>query len=42
MEFQVLRDLNQLDIIKYTKNLAMANKESIICGWQFINQKLKK
>ena len=25
-----------LDIIKYTKNLAMANKESIICGWQFI------
>ena len=31
-----------LDIIKYTKNLAMANKESIICGWQFIKQELKK
>ena len=31
-----------LDIIKYSKNLAMANKESIICGWQFIKQELKK
>ena len=24
-----------LNIIKYTKNLAIANKESIICGWKF-------
>ena len=29
-----------LDIIKYSKNLAIANKESIICGWQFIEKKL--
>ncbi len=31
-----------LDIIKYSNNLAMANKESIICGWQFIKKELKK
>ena len=31
-----------LDIIKYSNNLAMANKESIICGWQFIRKELKK
>ena len=31
-----------LDIIKYSNNLAMANKESIICGWQFITKELKK
>ena len=31
-----------LDIIKYSNNLAMANKESIICGWQFIQKELKK
>ncbi len=31
-----------LKIIPYTKNLASANKESIICGWKFINTKLKK
>ena len=31
-----------LDIIKYSDNLAMANKESIICGWQFIRKELKK
>ena len=31
-----------LDIIKYSNNLAMANKESIICGWQFIAKELKK
>tara|TARA_A100001011_G_scaffold166019_1_gene174678 strand:+ start:2184 stop:3356 length:1173 start_codon:yes stop_codon:yes gene_type:complete len=31
-----------LDIIKYSNNLAMANKESIICGWQFIIKELKK
>ncbi len=30
-----------LDIIKYSKHLAMANKESIICGWQFITKELK-
>jgi 1-deoxy-D-xylulose-5-phosphate reductoisomerase len=27
---------------KYSKNLAIANKESIICGWNLINAKLKK
>ncbi len=31
-----------LKIIPFTKNLASANKESIICGWKFINAKLKK
>ena len=25
-----------IDIIKYTKLIAIANKESIICGWDFI------
>ena len=31
-----------LDIIKFTKTIASANKESIICGWYLINKKLKK
>ena len=31
-----------LDIIKYSNNLAIANKESIICGWKFIKKKIKK
>lgn len=31
-----------LDIIKYTKKIAIANKESIICGWSLIKKKLKK
>ncbi len=31
-----------LDTIKYSKNLAIANKESIICGWKFIKKSLKK
>ncbi len=31
-----------LDIIKHTKNLAIANKESIICGWKFIKKELSK
>ncbi len=31
-----------LQSIKYSKNLGMANKESIICGWKFINDELKK
>ncbi len=31
-----------LQSIKYTKNLGMANKESIICGWKFLNKELKK
>ena len=29
-----------INIIKYTKNLAIANKESIICGWKFLNREL--
>ena len=29
-------------IIKHTKNIAIANKESIICGWNLINKELKK
>ena len=31
-----------LDIIKHTKIIAIANKESIICGWNFLNKELKK
>ena len=31
-----------LDIIKFTKNIAIANKESIICGWNLIKKDLKK
>ncbi len=31
-----------LNIIKYSNNLAIANKESIICGWKFLLKELKK
>ena len=31
-----------LEIIKFTKVIAIANKESIICGWNLIQKKLKK
>ncbi len=31
-----------LKIIKYSKNISLANKESIICGWKFISKELKK
>ena len=31
-----------LNIIKYTKNIAIANKEAIICGWNLISKELKK
>ncbi len=31
-----------LNIIKFTKNIAIANKESIICGWSLIDKELKK
>ncbi len=31
-----------LDIIKFTKTIAIANKESIICGWHLIKKNLKK
>ena len=31
-----------LDIIRYTKIIAIANKESIICGWNLIKENLKK
>ena len=30
-----------LNIIRFTKNIAIANKEAIICGWSLINSKLK-
>jgi 1-deoxy-D-xylulose-5-phosphate reductoisomerase len=30
-----------LKLIKYTKTIAIANKESIICGWNLIKNKLK-
>ena len=29
-------------IIKYTKLIAIANKESIICGWNLLNKELKR
>ncbi len=31
-----------INIIKYCKNIAIANKESIICGWNLIENELKK
>ena len=31
-----------LKIIKYTKTIAIANKEAIICGWDLINGEIKK
>ena len=31
-----------LDIIKFTKKIIVANKESIICGWNLIYNELKK
>ena len=31
-----------LKVIPFTKNLSSANKESIICGWKFIQNKLNK
>ena len=31
-----------LNIIKHTKNIAIANKESIICGWKFIKNEMIK
>ena len=31
-----------LDAIKFSRNIAIANKESIICGWNFIERDLKK
>ena len=30
------------EIIKHTKNIAIANKESIVCGWNIIKKELKK
>ena len=27
-----------LNIIKYTKKIAIANKESIICGWNLLKK----
>ena len=29
-------------MIKFSKTIAIANKESIICGWEFINKLLIK
>ena len=31
-----------LNMIKFTKTIAIANKESLICGWNLINKELKK
>ena len=31
-----------LDIIKFTKKIAIANKESIICGWSLIKKNIKQ
>ena len=31
-----------LDIMPHTENILIANKESIICGWELIKEKLKK
>jgi 1-deoxy-D-xylulose-5-phosphate reductoisomerase len=31
-----------IKLIKYSKNIAIVNKESLICGWNIINKELKK
>ena len=31
-----------IKIIKFSKKIAIANKESIICGWNLIQKELKK
>ena len=31
-----------IEIIKYTKKIAIANKEAIICGWDLIEKRLNK
>ena len=31
-----------MEIIKYSKNIAIANKEAIICAWNLISKELKK
>ena len=31
-----------LEIIKYSKKIAIANKESIICGWNLLKREIKK
>jgi len=31
-----------IDMIKFSKTIAIANKESLICGWNLINKELKK
>tara|TARA_B100001540_G_C15813441_1_gene645796 strand:- start:439 stop:1605 length:1167 start_codon:yes stop_codon:yes gene_type:complete len=31
-----------IQIIPFTQNIAIANKESIICGWKFIDRSLKR
>ena len=31
-----------LDLIKFSKTIAIANKESIICAWNLIQQRLNK
>ena len=31
-----------IEVIKFTKKIAIANKESIICGWDLIEKELKK
>ena len=31
-----------LEVIKFTKNIAIANKEAIICGWNLIKKELNK
>ena len=34
--------LPTLNVIKFSKKILIANKESIICGWKFISKELKK
>ena len=37
-----LKDLSTLSMIKFSKKLLLANKESVICGWHLINKEAKK
>ena len=42
MQLQELRLYPTVKCISFTKKIAIANKESIICGWTFIKKELKK
>ena len=41
MSKEISREEFEELVIKYTKKIAIANKEAIICGWHLINGKIR-